>query len=138
MTGNKKSLDEFGSSMTKHINSLAKDIASRKSIKIIKPSKQFGEWEKEAATIIPERTCFGTLFLADIPVENWREVKSSPHWWSATNWASASYWWCDGNRNLNEIKRLVELEAGRQVTNFALINYYKFLEEYKLVKFVEK
>jgi len=134
----KKSLDEFGSSMTKHINSLSKDTASRKSIKIIKLSKKFSEWEKEALTIIPERTYFGTLFLADIPVEKWREVKSSPHWWSATNWASASYWWCDGKRNLNEIKKLVEMEAGKQVTNFDLINYYKFLEEYKLVRFVKK
>ncbi|MFC1539833.1 hypothetical protein ACFL6H_10455 [Candidatus Latescibacterota bacterium] len=74
--------------------------------------------------------------MAEIPVEEWREVKSTPRWWSATNWASASYWWCNGKRNLNEIKILCELEAGKPVIGFDLINYYNFLKKYGYVEFV--
>jgi hypothetical protein len=31
----------------------------------------------------------------------------------------------------------MELEAGRQVTDFDLIAYYRFLERYKIVEFVK-
>jgi len=136
-----RSLDEFCTTMTKQLRSMA-DIRARtgspirSGMKIVMPVKQEGAWEKEAATIIPKRKYFATLFLAEIPVAEWQEVRSSPHWWSATNWASASYWWCDGKRNLNEIKKLVELEAGTPVRNFDLINYYKFLKKYNYVDFV--
>ena len=91
---------------------------------------------REAATIIPKRKKVGTITLEGIPVEEWVEVRSSPRWWGARNWASASYFWCDGKRNLNEIKELCELEAGVPVRNFNLINYYRFLEKYDLVEFV--
>lgn len=107
------------------------------SIKIVKYIKKEGSWEREAANIIPKRKKIGTLYFAEIPVKEWQEVTSPPRWWSATNWASASYWWCDGQRNLNEIKRLCELEAGIPVQNFDLIKYYRFLEKYNLVEFVK-
>ncbi len=129
------SLDDYGTSMIEHIRNLAKDRARMASIKIVMPKKTVGEWEKEAEKIVPRRRYFATLFLADVPVEKWEEVRSSPHWWSRTNWASASYWWCDGKRNLNEIKRLVELEASRPISNFDLINYYTFLKEIERVDF---
>jgi hypothetical protein len=58
--------------------------------------------------------------------------------WSAGNWAAASYWWVDGKRTLKEIKRLCELEAGRPMEGFNLVNYYRFLEKYKYVEFVKK
>ncbi|HUT62945.1 MAG TPA: M28 family peptidase [Anaerolineae bacterium] len=131
-----RSLDEFRTSMTKQLRDIAEIQAKNSSIRIVIPQKQTGSWEKQAAAIIPRRKYFGTLFLAEIPVEEWQEVNSSPHWWSATNWASASYWWCDGKRNLNEIKELVELEAGVPVRNFDLINYYTFLKKYGFVEFV--
>ncbi|MCE5251444.1 M28 family peptidase [bacterium] len=131
-----RSLDEFSVSLTRQLRDMASSKAKTASVKIVMPQKQEGQWEKEAATIIPKRNYFATLFLAEIPVDQWQEVKSSPHWWSATNWASASYWWCDGKRNLNDIKKLVELEAGVPVRNFDLINYYKFLRQHKYVDFV--
>ncbi|MFC1528961.1 hypothetical protein ACFL5B_03540, partial [Candidatus Latescibacterota bacterium] len=99
--------------------------------------KEEGPWEREAATIVPKRTQIGTLTLEGIPYEEWKEVKSSPRWWSSTNWATASYFWSDGRRNLNEIKELLELEAGRPVTNFNLIVFNKFLEKFNLVEFVK-
>ena len=130
-----KTLHESGKMMQKHIGGLADERAKIISVDIIMPVKEEGAWEKEAATIIPKRHHPVTLFLAEIPPEEWVEVKSSPHWWSATNWAETSYWWCDGKRNLNQIKKLIELEAGIPVKNFDLIKYYKFLEEYKYVEF---
>jgi len=87
--------------------------------------------------MIPKRTKVGTLTLEGIPHDQWREVRSSPRWWSDTNWATASYWWCDGERNLNEVKDLIELEAGVPVTNFDLISFYEFLEKFELVEFVK-
>lgn len=68
----------------------------------------------------------------------WRIGKrSAPTFWEARNWAAASYFWCDGTRNLKEIRELVELEAGVPVRNFDLIAYFRFLEKYKMVEFVK-
>lgn len=85
----------------------------------------------------PKRTKVGTLTLEGIPVKEWQEVNFSPRWWEPTNWAEVSLWWCDGKRDLNQIKELIELEAGKPVENFDLIKYYKFLEKYKMVEFVK-
>ena len=111
--------------------------AEKESLKIVKYVEERGNWAREAETIVPKRIYFGTITLMDIPHEEWKEVRSSPKSWSATNPASASLWWCDGKRNLNEIKELVELEAGKAITDFDLIRYYKFLNEYGLVEFVK-
>jgi len=128
-------LDEFGKSLTRRLRALADD-KSKTEFVIVMPVKQETAWEKEAASIIPKRHFPGTLFFAEIPFAQWKEVTSSPHWWIANDPASASYWWVDGKRNLVEIKRLCELESGQPITNFNLINYYKFLRDYKYVEFV--
>jgi len=133
-----KNIDDFGEMQIKQFDEEVKNKARGKSIKIVKYVKKEGPWEHKAATIIPKRMKVGTLTLDGIPVEEWREVRSSPRWWSASNWAAASYWWCDGERNLNEIKELMELEAGSPVRNFDLTNYYTFLERYGMVEFVRK
>ena len=130
-------LNDFGAAMVERYRFAAKEKAKTESMKIVKYVKENGAWEKEAETIIPKRTKIGTLTLDGIPYEEWEEVRSSPRWWSARNWASSSYWWCDGKRNLNEIKELVELEAGVPVRNFDLIKYYRFLEKYGMVELVE-
>jgi hypothetical protein len=129
--------DEWGDVMMKHCREAATEKARSGSFKIMMPAKQDGAWEKMAASLIPKRFQPATLFLEEIPSSGWKEITSSPHWWSATNWAAASYWWVDGQRDLNEIKKLCELEAGKPMENFNLINYYKFLEKYKYVEFVE-
>ena len=128
---------EFGKLMTKQFTEAVQNKAKAGSITIVKYEEKTGPWEKEAATIVPKRTKVGTLTLEGIPYEEWAEVKSSPRWWSETEWATASYFWCDGRRNLNDIKTLLELEAGVPVRDFDLIKFYTFLEKYKLVEFVK-
>ena len=112
------------------------ETAKRRSIRIERYTKEKGPWEQKAGTIIPKRNVIGTVTLESIPVAEWKEVRSCPRWWGARNWASASYFWCDGKRNLNEIKELVELEAGVPVRNFDLVEYYTFLEQHGIVEFV--
>ena len=129
-------LGDYGELAVKQFRDTARDRAKSQSLKIVKYRKPSGDWETEAVTIIPKRKFPGTITLMDIPHTEWREVTSSPKGWSAGNWATASLWWCDGSRNLCEIKELVEFEAGRPVRNFDLINYYRFLEERGLVEFV--
>lgn len=129
--------DELGGLLMGQFREAAAAEARAASLKIDMPAKPDGAWEKEAATLVPKRFHPGTLFLEEIPPSEWREVANSPHWWAADNWASASYWWVDGRRNLNEIKKLCELEAGKPMEHFDLINYYRFLEKHKYVEFVK-
>lgn len=130
-------IDAFGILTVKQFRKAVEEKAKSGSIKLVKYAKKEGSWEREASTIVPKRTKVGTLTLEGIPVEEWKEVTSSPRWWSATNWATASYFWCDGKRNLNQIKELLEFEALRPVENFDLIAFYRFLERYGLVEFVK-
>ncbi len=129
-------LGEFGATLSKQLRALAANQAKASGTKIVMSTPQETAWDREAATLIPKRFHFGTLFFEEIPVSEWKEVRSSPHWWSATNWASASFWWVDGKRSIIEIKRLCELEAGIPVANFDLINYYRFLEKFKYAEFI--
>jgi hypothetical protein len=131
------SLGDIGAVHVKHLRALADTKAKSEQMKIIMPAAQETSWDREAATLIPKRFHFATLFLEEVPVSEWKEVRSSPHWWDASNWASASFWWVDGKRNLKEIKKLCELEADRTMNTFDLINYYKFLQKFKYIEFVE-
>ncbi|MFC1528960.1 hypothetical protein ACFL5B_03535 [Candidatus Latescibacterota bacterium] len=132
------SIDEYGELMVKQFRDAVKEKSDRESIKVVRYRKEEGQWEREAATIIPKRRIVGTLTLEEIPPEEWRDITGSPRWWSARGWAAASYFWCDGKRNLNEIRELVELEADRPIRNFDLIQYYRLLERYDIVEFMEK
>ena len=42
--------------------------------------------------------------------------------------------WCDGNRNLEEVIRLTELEMGPQTFDF--VGYFKFLQKHGFVEFI--
>jgi len=127
----------IGEMMKKQFTAAADEKAKSGKIKIVMYKEKSGPWQQEARTIVPKRKYFGSLTLDGIPVEEWKEVNSSPRWWSPGSWAAASYWWCDGKRNLLEIRELLELEAGYPVKNFDLINYYKFLEKQGFVEFVK-
>jgi hypothetical protein len=129
-----KDIDAFTKTQVRRLRDEAKRVADAQSVKIVKFSKEVTDWEREAAKIVPKRMVFGSLTLDGIPVEEWREVRGAARWWSPTNWALTSFWWADGKRNLNEIKELMELEAGREVRNFDLINYFTFLEKYDMVE----
>lgn len=130
-------IDENVKLLGMRIKSAVKEREREAGLKAADYDEPYGDWERRAEKIVPRRMKIGTLTLEGIPVDQWRGIKSSPRWWGATNWASASLFWCDGERNLVEIRRLVELEAGRPVTNFDLIEYYTFLEEHGLVDFVK-
>jgi len=130
-------IEDLGKLMAQQFRDAVEEKAKAESVKIVKYDKKDGAWETEAATIKPKRNYIGVYSLQSIPVDEWVEVRGDPHWWGATTWASSSLWWCDGNRNLNEIKELCELEAGVPIRNFDLINYYKFLEKFDMVEFVK-
>lgn len=127
-------IDSFGKNQVKRFTEEVKAKAKENSLDLVKYKKPEGEWEREAAQIIPKRNSIGTLTYDGITVE---DTMGYARWWSAGNWAAASYWWCGGKRNLNEIKELVEFEAGRPVMNFDLIEYFRFLEKYGMVEFIK-
>ncbi len=130
-------LDAFGKLMSGQLDAVASQRAAAVSAKVVAYRAPDGPWEKEAATIVPKRRHIGTMTLEQVPVDRWEEVSGSPRWWGETNWASSSYFWCDGKRNLVEIRDLVEIEAGRPITNFDLVKYYRFLERNGMVEFVK-
>lgn len=130
-------IDELGALMVKQFRNAVEQKAKTASLSIVPLKKQESPLEREAGTIKPKRNQIGIYSLQGIPVEDWVEVSGDPHWWGATTWAAASLWWCDGKRNLNEIKELCELEAGRPMSNFDLVKYYRFLEKHDLVEFVK-
>jgi hypothetical protein len=132
-----KEIDRFGESMAAHFQDEVKSIAKARSQKIEKYKREKTDWDRKAETIIPTRTLVGPLTLEGIPVEEWREVRSSPRWWSSRSWAAAAWFWCDGTRNVREIRDLMELEAGAPVRNFDTMEYFVFLEKYGLVEFVK-
>jgi len=131
-----KNIGEFGDLASRQFEEAAARKAKSEFHNVVAPPPQETAWEKEAATIIPKRFYPGTLFFVEIPMSEWKEVSSPPVFWSAGNWAASSYWWVDGKRNLVEIKKLCEIEAGRPMSTFNLINYYTFLKDHKYVEFV--
>jgi len=133
----REKIGEFGKLMADRFRESVKRRAKALSVRVVKYRKEQTDRDREAAAIVPKRKVVGTLTLEGIPHEEWEEVTYSPRWWNAGNPASASWFWCDGVRNLNEIKELVELEAGRPVGDFDLVNYYRFLERHGFVEFVE-
>ncbi|MFC1509608.1 hypothetical protein ACFL60_07995 [Candidatus Omnitrophota bacterium] len=133
----KKQVDEFSGMMKDHFRIEVDRKSKKDSIKIVSWKKPVSDWDREAEKIIPKRKYVGTMTLEGIPHEKWVEVSGSPRWWSAGSVPAASYFWCDGKRNLKEIRDLVELESGRSVGGFDLIKYYRFLEEHDMVEFVK-
>lgn len=130
--------DAYGKLALQQFRDAVAEKAKASSLTLAPYTRPEAPWEREAATLVPKRFYPGTLFFVEIPMSEWKEVTSPPVFWSAGNWAASSYWWVDGRRNLKEIKHLCELEAGRPMENFNLVNYYRFLEKYKYVEFVKK
>ena len=130
-------LDDIGKMCMEQIGKTADRRAKEEGFTIGLPENAEDSWEREAASIIPMRRIVGTITLEGIPFAEWEEVDMSPRFWGKTNPASASYWWCDGKRNLLEIRDLVEIEAERSIGNFDLVKYYRFLKRHALVEFKE-
>jgi len=132
-----KDIDRFGENMQKHFRGEIKAFAKARSMKIARYKPEKTDRDREAESIVPRRDLVGPLTLEGIPVDKWREVRSSPRWWSSRNWGATSWFWCDGERNLLEIRELMEIEAGASIRNFDIVNYFRFLEEYDMVEFVK-
>ncbi len=130
--------DAYGKLALQQFRDAAAAKAKSSSLALAPYTRPEASWEREAASLVPKRSIPGTLFFVEIPQSEWKEVSSPPVFWSASNWAAASYWWVDGKRNLKEIKRLCEIEAGRPMENFNLVNYYRFLEKYNYVEIEKK
>ncbi len=80
------------------------------------------QWEEEAARIVLRRLCPGPIdlknYLGKMNDEEheawWRVYKQSPE--GTYTYPPLALYWADGNRHLQEISDLIELETGTRVT----------------------
>ncbi len=84
----------------------------------------------EARSLVVKRKRIGTIPLDDLPQDQWEGFPSGA--WSKV--PTTALYWCDGRRNLAEVIRLTQLEAGR--TPFDFVGYFRFLEKHGYVEFV--
>ncbi len=134
LKGYLEDLKDFGEMQADRFEDELRAAAKMHETNIVTYKPPFGEVEKLQAEIVPKRFHIGPMSYDGIPVE---ECIGSPRWWSATNWVTAAYWWCDGERDLNEIRELAEIEAGRSMGDFDLVGFFRFLEKYDMVEFVD-
>lgn len=80
--------------------------------------------------IIVKRKRIGTLPLDDLPQAEWEGYPSGA--WDTL--PTIALYWCDGHRNLGEVKHLTEMELGPSDFDFA--GYFRFLERHGYVEFV--
>ena len=86
------------------------------------PKPQAGEWEEQAASIVPKRLCPGPVdpknFLNRMSDEEyerwWRVYRESPE--ATYAYPAMLLYWADGQRNVQEICDLIELETGKRAT----------------------
>ena len=85
----------------------------------------------EAEKIVVRRKRIGTIPLDDLP-EDQREGFPSGAW--DIRVITALYW-CDGKRNVAEVKHLTEMELGPSKFDYA--GYFRFLERHGYVEFAK-
>jgi hypothetical protein len=90
-----------------------------------------GPQQTEAAHIIVKRKRPGSIPLDDLPQDQWDGYPSGA--WATV--PTLALYWCDGKRDLAEVIRLIQLEAGP--TSFDFIGYFRFLERHGYVEFVK-
>ncbi|HEX3000659.1 MAG TPA: M28 family peptidase, partial [Armatimonadota bacterium] len=128
---------EFGELQARQFANTVRAGAAASSLKPVSSPRKDDSRDLEAAALYPRATRIGPLTLEGIPPEEWQGMSGSPKWWSARNWAGASYFWCDGTRNLKEIREAVEMEAGTSSGKFDFVAWYRFLEKHGLVEFMK-
>jgi len=130
-----KELAIYAKQMRSHFKAEVKRHAKSNEMKIVKYKKEAAN--PEETSIVPKRLIPGMLTMEGIPPEKWSGTWSSPRWWSQRNFSATSYFWVDGKRNLSEIRELMEIEAERPIGDYDLVGYFKLLEEYNIIEFVE-
>jgi len=84
-----------------------------------------------ADSIVVRRKRPGTLPLDDLPQDRWQGYPSGA--WDKL--VTVALYWCDGKRDLAQVKHLTEMEVGP--TDFDFVGYFRFLEEHGYVEFAQ-
>jgi hypothetical protein len=84
-----------------------------------------------ASTIVVKRKRFGTIPLDQIPPDQWGGYPSGA--WDLI--PITALYWCDGERNLEEVIHLTRMEQGP--TDFDFVGYFRFLRDHGFVEFVK-
>jgi aminopeptidase YwaD len=98
-----------------------------------------GEWEEQAASIVPRRLCPGPVDLKNFVNRMnedeyetwWRVYRDSPD--ATYTYPAMLLYWADGERSLQEICDLIELETGKRVTEL-LVTCCRLWERLGLVE----
>lgn len=85
----------------------------------------------EGDRLVVRRKRLGTIPLDDLPIDQWEGYPSGA--WDEA--ATIALYWCDGKRNIAEVKRLTEMELGPTRLDFA--GYFQFLERHGYVEFAK-
>jgi Domain of unknown function (DUF4910) len=127
-----KELVEFGNRQAERIRAAAAERASLLGIQnSIQPVATPDPEAAVASQIVVKRKSFGTIPLDQIPPDQ-REGYPSGAW--ALVPISALYW-CDGQRNLEQVIHLTKMEMGP--TRFDFVGYFRFLRDHGFVEFVK-
>jgi aminopeptidase YwaD len=98
-----------------------------------------GDWEEEAASIVPRRLCPGPVDpknfinkMSDEEYETWWQVyRESPE--ATYAYPAMLLYWADGSRNVQQIADLIELEMGKRATQM-LVTCCRLWERLGLVE----
>lgn len=127
-----KALVDFGQRQADRVRAAASDRA--RLLGIQNPVQPMPEADPEAAVasqIVVKRRRFGTIPLDQIPPDQ-RQGYPSGAWAGVP--ISALYW-CDGQRNLEQVIHLTKMEMGP--TRFDFVGYFRFLRDHGFVEFVK-
>jgi Peptidase family M28 len=126
-----KELAEFGNRQAERVRAAAAERARLLGIQhSIQPIAEADPEAAVASQIVVKRKSFGTIPLDQIPPDQ-REGYPSGAW--ALVPITALYW-CDGQRNLEQVIHLTQMEMGP--TRFDFVGYFRFLHDHGFVEFV--
>jgi len=121
----------------KHAESAIRRLAEAKGWTLKPRGKRLTKLEKEAQTIVPVRKFKGPgstrQWIRKLSPED-REAfyRFGKEHKEASGMETLAVYWSDGERNLLEVARLVELESGRRDLAY-LVGYFRYLEKMGLV-----
>ena len=125
-------LVEFGNQQAGRVREAVAERARQLAIEgSIQPIAAPDPQAAVASQIVVKRKRFGTIPLDQIPPDQ-RDGYPSGAW--ALVPISALYW-CDGQRNLEQVIHLTKMEMGP--TRFDFVGYFRFLRDHGFVEFVK-